>query len=201
MDKMLLDILESTFFNIIIVGVLLSMVYGLWLVVLPHSALALSEKINKNFSMRKSTKPLEKPISVERWFYRHSKISGSLIMVAAIYLLYLLFNELNFAFLAKNLPHLSVLTWEWLLQAFQIFFTLMAIIVFLLGFLIVVRPSSLKPMEVKANKWISTRQKMQFMSDQVGQADQLLFRFPRHVGAVILIFGAIILINLDKFHV
>lgn len=201
MDKMLLDILETTFFNIIIVGVILSMLYGLWLVILPNSALALSDKINKSFSMRKNTKPLETPISIERWFYRHAKFSGALIMLAAVYLLYLLFSDLNFTQLAKTLPSLSFLTWEWLLQSFQIFFTLISIFVLLLGFLIIVRPSALKPMEAKANKWVSTRQKMQFMSNNVGQADQLLLRFPRHFGAVILIIGAIVLINMDKFHV
>ena len=201
MENILLDILETTFFNIIIVGVIFSMLYGLWLVIFPFSALALSHKINKSFSMRKSTKPLETPITIERWFYRHAKFSGTLIMAAAAYLLYLLFSDLNFSDIAKALPFLTVLTWEWLLQSFQIFFALISIFVFLLGFLIIVRPSAIKPMETRANKWISTRQKMQFMSDNVGQADQLLRRFPRHFGAVILIIGAIILLNMDKFHV
>ncbi|MGD8484499.1 MAG: hypothetical protein PVF81_06545, partial [Thioalkalispiraceae bacterium] len=64
---------------------------------------------------------------------------------------------------------------------------------------IVVRPSLLKPLEAKANTWVSTRQKMQFMSASVGQTDQLLARFPRQFGAIILIASAIVLINMDKF--
>ena len=91
--------------------------------------------------------------------------------------------------------------WEWLLQSFQIFFAIIAVVVFFMGFLILLRPSLLKPLEEKANKWISTRQKMQFMSEEIGQADKLLARFPRQVGAIILICSAIVLLNIDKFNV
>ena len=201
MEKLLTDILETTFFNIIIVGAALSMIYGLCLIIFPKLALTLNDKINKSFSMRESTKSLEKPISIERWFYRHSNITGSLLMLGAAYLFYLLFWDLNFVLLAKNYPGLTVLMWEWLLQSFQIFFAIMSIIVFLMGFLIIVRPSQLKPIEEKANKWISTRQKMQFMSEELGQADKLLTLFPRQIGAIILVASAIVLLNMDKFNV
>ena len=199
MEKHLLDILQATFFNIIIVGAALSMLYGIWLLIAPGSAQALNKKINKSFSMRKSTKFLEKPVSIERWFYKHAKITGSLLMTGSVYLFYLLFWELDFAQLAKALPNLSTLIWEWLLQAFQIFFAIMSIVVFLMGFLILIRPSLLKPLEEKANTWISTRQKMQFMSENMGQTNQLLTRFPRQFGAVIIICSAIVLLNIDKF--
>ena len=199
MEKHLLDILQATFFNVIIVGAALSMLYGIWLLIAPGSAQALNKKINKSFSMRKSTKFLEKPVSIERWFYKHAKITGSLLMTGSVYLFYLLFWELDFAQLAKALPNLSTLIWEWLLQAFQIFFAIMSIVVFLMGFLILIRPSLLKPLEEKANTWISTRQKMQFMSENMGQTNQLLTRFPRQFGAVIIICSAIVLLNIDKF--
>ena len=199
MEKHLLDILQATFFNVIIVGAALSMLYGIWLLIAPGSAQALNKKINKSFSMRKSTKFLEKPVSIERWFYKHAKITGSLLMTGSVYLFYLLFWELDFAQLAKALPNLSTLIWEWLLQAFQIFFAIMSIVVFLMGFLILIRPSLLKPLEEKANTWVSTRQKMQFMSENMGQTNQLLTRFPRQFGAVIIICSAIVLLNIDKF--
>ncbi len=201
MEKYLFDILETTFFNIIIVGAALSMLYGLWLIISPKSALLLNHKINKSFSMREVTKPLEMPISIERIFYRHAKITGSLLMLGALYLFYVLLWELNFSHLAKNLPGLTTLIWEWLLQAFQIFFAIMSVVIFLMGFLILVRPSLLKPLEEKANTWISTRQKMQFMSEELGQADKLLDLFPRQFGTIILITGTIILLNMDKFNV
>lgn len=201
MEKLLSDILETTFFNIIIVGTALSMLYGLWLIISPKSALTLNDKINKSFSMRESTKTLEKPISIDRWFYRHAKITGTLLIIGSTYLLYLLFWQLDFISLSKNLPGLTTLMWEWLLQAFQIFFAIMAIVVFLIGFLIFIRPSALKPLEEKANTWVSTRQKMQFMSDEIGQTDKLLELFPRQFGAIILVAAAIVLLNMDKFNV
>ena len=201
MEKLLTDILEATFFNVLIIGAALSMLFGLCLIIFPKLTLSLNEKINKSFSMRETTKHLETPISIERWFYRHANITGSLLMLGAAYLFYLLFWELNFSYLAKNLPGLTVLMWEWLLQSFQIFFAIMAIVVFLMGFLIIIRPSQLKPIEEKANRWISTRQKLQFMSDDLGQADRLLTLFPRQIGAIILVASAIILLNMDKFNV
>ena len=201
MEKLFSDILEATFFNLLIVGAALSMLFGLCLIIFPKLALTLNNKINKSFSMRETTKPLETPISIERWFYRHSNITGSLLMIGAAYLLYLLFWDLNFVHLAKNFPGLTILMWEWLLQSFQIFFAIMSIIVFLMGFLIIIRPSQLKPIEEKANKWVSTRQKMQFMSDEIGQADKLLDRFPRQFGAIILVASTIVLLNMDKFNV
>ncbi len=199
--EILTNILENTFFHIIIVGTALSMLYGLWLIISPTTALKLNQRINKSFSLRETTKPLEKPVHIESKFYRHAKISGILLILGAIYLLYLLFWELNFEELAKNLPGLTVLTWEWLLQAFQVFFGIMSVIVFLMGFLILLRPSQLKPLEEKANTWVSTRQKMQFMSEDRGQADKLLDQFPRQFGAIILVAAAIILLNMEKFNI
>ncbi|MCW8901619.1 MAG: hypothetical protein OQK75_03480 [Gammaproteobacteria bacterium] len=201
MENLLSDTLESTFFNIIIVGAALSMLYGFWLIISPKSALTLNQKINKSFSMREATRPLEKPITVERWFYRYAKVAGLLLMVGSVYLFYLLYWQLDFNYLAKSLPGLTTLMWEWLLQAFQIFFTIMSAVVFLMGFLVLVRPSQLKPLEEKANFWISTRQKMQFMSDNMGQADKLLAQFPRQFGAIILVAGAIVLLNMNKFNI
>ena len=201
MENLLSDTLETTFFNIIIVGAVLSMLYGFWLIISPKSALTLNQKINKSFSMRKTTKSLEKPISIESWFYRHAKIAGILLMLGAIYLVYLLFWQLDFNYLAKSLRGLTILMWEWLLQSFQIFFVIMSAIVFLMGFLILVRPSQLKPLEEKANFWISTRQKMQFMSNEMGQADKLLDQFPRQLGAIIIVAATIVLLNMNKFNV
>lgn len=200
MEKLYLDILETAFFNLIITGTIIAMLYGFWLLIFPDSAIKLGDKINKNFSMRKHTKSLETQISIESWFYHHSKITGSLLMAGAAYLIYLLFWNLDFLQLAKVMPGLSVIVWEWLLQTFQIFFSIMSMLVLLAGFLVIVRPSILKPLEHKANKWISTRQKMQFMSDNVGQTDRVLSRFPRQFGAVILIFSAIVLLNINKFN-
>lgn len=201
MEKYLFDILETAFFNLIIVGAALSLLYGLWLIINPKNALALNSKINKSFSMRKSTKALETPISIERFFYRHAKITGALLMAGALYLFYLLYWELDFVRLAQTLPNLTPLIWEWLLQAFLIFFLIAAVVVFLLGLLILVRPSSLKPLEEKANTWISTRQKMQFMSEEIGQTDKLLALFPRQFGAIIVIISTAILLNMEKFNV
>ena len=201
MEKYLFDILEATFFNVIIVGAVLSMLYGLWLIISPKSALTLNQKINKSFSMRESTRKLESPISIERLFYRHAKTTGTLLMAGAVYLFYLLYWELDFIRLAQTLPNLTPLIWEWLLQAFLIFFLFAAVVVFLLGLLILVRPSSLKPLEEKANTWISTRKKMQFMSEELGQTDKLLNLFPRQFGTIILIIATIILLNMDKFNV
>lgn len=201
MEKHLIDIIEATFFNILIVGAALSLLYGLFLIISPKFALSLNHKINKNFSMRETTKSLETPISIERWFYRHAHITGTLLMIGAGYLFYLLFWELDFNHLAKNLSGLTVLMWEWLLQSFQIFFGIMSVTVFLMGFLILVRPSQLKPIEEKANKWVSTRQKLQFMSKDLGQADKLLDLFPRQFGAIIIVASTIILLNMEKFNV
>ena len=201
MEKYFFDILESAFFNLIIIGAALSLLYGLWLIISPNNALLLNHKINKSFSLREKTKPLETPISVERIFYRYAKVTGSFLTLGALYLFYVLLWELDIAYSAQNLPGLTVLTWEWLLQAFQIFFLIASVAIFIIGLLILFRPSLLKPLEEKANTWISTRRKMQFMTDEMGQADKLLDLFPRQFGAIILICATIVLLNVDKFNI
>ena len=201
MEKHLLDILESAFFNLIIVGAILSMLFGFLLLVVPQIALSLNHKINKSFSMREVTKPLETPISIERHFYRYAKLSGVALMLGALYLFYLLFWGLDLNQLAQNLPGLTNLMWKWLLQSFQVFFAIMSVVVFLMGFLVLIRPSQIKPLEARANKWISTRQKLQFMSEELGQADKLLDLFPRQFGSIIVVASAIVLLNMDKFNV
>jgi hypothetical protein len=62
----------------------------------------------------------------------------------------------------------------------------------------VVRPSLLKPLEARANRWVSTRQKTRLLSKEHTPLDELLQQYPRLFGIVIAAAASLLLLVLIK---
>lgn len=190
---MLSDIIFDTAYLFIIVGCFVALILGLGLIFAPGITLALNKKINTRISLREKTKAIETPIQSEPFFYNHAKVSGSILVAGALFVLYTL-ATFNFYTLIPYLPKsISPPAWEWLLQAGQIFFFITCAFIFIFGLIVLIRPSQIKNFEATANRWISTRQRMQKMSRDIDHANKLVEVYPRAFGSFITLLSLIIL--------
>lgn len=161
--------------------------FGLALVIAPRIAILASGALNRRFSGRRAMRPLEIPRPTERAFYRHHRLLGAALVlaVAAFFLLYFL-----------NFPRDSVLAAlareygrgpaDAFLQAAEWFFLLANGLIGVLGMLVLIRPSVLKPVEAWANRWISTRRALKGLEQEHDPLDRFTLRHPRLTGVLVL---------------
>jgi len=166
--------------------------FGLLLLIAPGRALALQERLNHRFSGRQISHPLEAPINIDRYFYRHARPAGVLLMLGAAGML-----ALNWQ-LPGEVQATTPPMWAWLAHSLYWFLAISGIAIFFIGLTCVFRPSLLKPLEHKANHWVSTRQMTQFLSHAYTPLDSLLQQAPRIVGAVLATVSSLLLLILLK---
>jgi hypothetical protein len=190
---MLSEILFDASYLFIIVGTFVGLIFGLGLIFAPSITLKFNEKINTRISLRKKTKAIETPIKSEPVFYKYSKISGAILIIGSLFILYTL-ATFNIYSLIPHLPKsISPAAWDWLLQAGQIFFFITCSFILIFGLIVLIRPSLMKNFEQAANHWISTRQHFSKMSNDINLANKLVNTYPRAFGSFITIFSLIVL--------
>lgn len=193
MNSMLSEILFDASYTFIIIGTIIALAFGLGLIFTPAITLKLNEKINTRFSMRKATKKIETAIKSEPFFYKHSKISGTILIIGSLFVLYTL-TIFNAYTLIPHLPKsISPAAWEWIIESAQIFFYIASSFIFIFGFIVFIRPSLVKNFEQAANHWISTRKGFSKMTVDINVTNRLVNAYPRLFGAFITIFSLIVL--------
>lgn len=179
---------------ILTVLLVLAALYGLILLASPNTGLRLNQLLSRQVSTRRISLPLDKQFHVERYFYRHAKIYGLLLLMGSGYLLYRLFFDFPLEDYARALPDLLPAgAWGWLLDALRIFLIIMTLFTLYIGLVVVIRPSNIKSMETHTNQWISTREKLAFMSRNVPAVDSAAERAPRLFGGVVFILAIAII--------
>lgn len=193
MDNMLSEIFFDAGYLFIIVGSFIGLLLGLGLIFAPAMTLKFNEKINTRISLREKTKSIETAIKSEPFFYKHSTISGSILIVGSVFVLYTLIT-FNVYSLTPYLPKsVSPAIWNWLLQAGEIFFFITCLFILVFGLIVVIRPSMIKSFEQAANHWISTRKHFSKMSNDINLANKLVNTYPRAFGSFITLFSVIVL--------
>lgn len=193
MNSMLSEILFDTSYLFIIVGTVIGLIFGLGLIFAPATTLKINEKINTRISLREKTKTIEKPIKSEPFFYKYAKVSGLILIIGSLFVLYTLATFDVYSLIPFLPKSISATTWNWLLQAGQIFFFITCSFILLFGFIILIRPSLVKNFEQAANHWISTRQHFSKMSTDINLANKLVNTYPRTFGSFITLFSLIVL--------
>lgn len=162
--------------------------YGLALLLLPGATLRAAATLDRRYSSRRAMRSLEIPRNSERFFYRHHRLVGSLLLAGTIafFLLWLV-----------DFPRETVLArlaaWGGqalagvILDSATIFLLLANTLITLFAIVIIFRPSALKPLEARANRWLSTRRAFRRIDEHRQPLDELVSRFPRLAGALILL--------------
>ena len=170
---------------------------GLCIMLFPKRMVRLSLKLNHWISTEKFFNRLDEKRHGERFFYRHHVIFGIFLVTAAVYVFYAFmfsfdpekFSLSLFASRAAN---------QWLLQSLVFINLVFSVLIFLIGVIVVIRPSLLKSFEAAANRWIVVDQSLKKLDVQMKMPDTMFTRRPRFMGFLIVIGSIYILINLSS---
>jgi hypothetical protein len=173
----------------LILGSVIGLIAGLALLLRPNVLMHLSKYTNRWVSTRQMGRSLEQSVDIEHWLYRYSRWSGAVLMLGAVYIVYMLTTHIvridTLAGLARmHLVH-STLT-EPLLDALVLLFLAGAVVAIIISLFLMFRPSMLRDLELGANQNISLRQTLKPVEIQRGNVDQLVFMNGRLVGVALL---------------
>lgn len=136
----------------------LGLLLGVLLVLKPHAFVPLNQLASRWVSMRYVSRFLDKTFSIERWFYRHHRVMGIAVTLGASYFLYYFFITYNKAQVLLHLSrYLSVILLDELLDALLLWAKIGGVVVWVMGVIILLRPSLLRGLEKKSNRWVSVR--------------------------------------------
>ncbi len=178
-------------------GAVVALAVGILLLVSPARASQLRAKADSTLSLRRALRVAEVPRRSERLIYRHHRVFGLLLMLAAVFFLYrfvVAFDTAEFVRLVSGEGRPVVA--EMLVQALLVFFVISHLAILVLGLIVYLRPSLLKPVEQWANRWISSRRAMRAMEYSHHPVDRLVDRYPRTVGAAVALGSAYVLVSL-----
>lgn len=175
----------------LMLGSFAGLLLGVLMLWRPQWLARISKVANGWVSTRQMARPVSQPINIDHWFYRHANLSGGLLIVGAVYILYIFTVQVTriglLASLAKlNLVQLVML--EPVTDALVFVFIGGAILAFFVGLFLIIRPSMLRDWEQGANQQLSLRTSLRPLEIQYNQIDGFLARHFQWVG--VLLVGA-----------
>ncbi|NKB38807.1 MAG: hypothetical protein GKR93_16875 [Gammaproteobacteria bacterium] len=174
-------------------GVCIALFGGL-LLLAPSYAIRLSQSLNRWVSTETFFQVLDKPHNHDRYFYRWHKVLGLLLLLASLYIFYMMFFQTNIESAAALAPIFKQNEMnEWLYEALKIFFIGVSILIGIIGVIVMLRPSALKSMEEKANRWFHTGESLQKLDSQFVIPENILPGNVRLFGSLVLLGGVYIM--------
>lgn len=187
-NAIIVTILQESLLLFFTIGSLFALILGLLYLFAPQLAGQFSQHSNRWLSLRRSTRVLEIPRSVEHNLYHHHRLLGLFILLCAAYILYRFgfdyHHEQTVTLLAHKAEGSSVIV-TWLLESLLWFLLPVSLLLILFGAVMATKPSSLKPLEQFSNRWISTRKLMQPIERQNDFLDGWVTAHPRLFGLVL----------------
>lgn len=170
--------------------IILALATGIGLLVAPAQLRALARPLDRWHSVRPALGPLDKPHYTERRLYHHHRLLGALVVAGAGYTL-LRLSAIDPQATAALMPA----GWDGSLRALaaanSYWFLLVSNLAALgVGLVVYFRPSLLKRLETRSNRWLSTRQAMKPLDVYHGEVNTMLWDSPRATG-IFLILGSL----------
>ena len=170
---------------------------GVCILLIPDRVVRISLKLNQWVSTENFFNKLDEQRHGERFFYRHHIIFGILLLIASAYVFYSFmfsFDPAKFSFSIFTSPDAN----QWLLQSLVFINLSFSVLIFLIGVIVVVRPSLLKSFEAVMNRWVVVDKSLKKLDVQMKVPDTMFTRRPRLMGLLIVIGSIYILINLSS---
>lgn len=171
----------------LVAGLVLALVVAGLLLFRPTTLLALNRRLSRWIDTRGPFQALERPLMLERLFYRHHRALGAAIVLGACYVLWQWAFDFDRAALTQLLnPRWRANGLDWIVPAGEAIVVGLHVLVLLAGGVILVRPSLLKGIEKAANRWhggLSSEQ----LDRVVGTLDDRVAIYPRLSGLVLLV--------------
>lgn len=200
--KLFSSIVWEVFQWVALLGGVLGLVIGILLVLNSGAVFRLGARLNVWISTRQAMRQFEEPISVERAIYRYHRIFGVLILIGALYTLYVLVLRFQGPELVSILARLLQLRVAlWLAESVRLFFVVVNAAALLIALTMIVRPSALKRIEEWANRRYSGRRAMKTWEIPRNGADRIVQEHPRLTGVALSLAGlyVVVAITLARF--
>lgn len=182
-----MDLIADALYGIATALILLSLATAFGLLAVPAQLQSLARTLDRWHSLRSTLGPLDKPHYTERRIYRHHHLFGALIVAGAGYTLLRLAGIDIHAIPALLPAHWDEALRSLLAANFYWFLLLANLATLGVGLVVYFRPSLLRPLETRSNRWLSTRQAMKPLDTYHTSLNIALWRRPRRVGAFLLI--------------
>lgn len=173
----------------LILGSVVGLLAGALMLWRPEWLARVSKSANRWVSTRQVSRPLDRSINIDNWFYRNSHWGGAVLLAGAVYIIYMFTAQLSRADLLANLARMHLVQpvlLEILLDTLVLVFLAGALLALLVSLFLIFRPSMLRDLEIGANQRISVRQTLKPMEMQHVELDQLVFRHIQVVGVLLL---------------
>lgn len=166
---------------------------GLGLLIAPARVFALSARLERWTAANQAPRGLDAPHFWERFFYRHHRAWGSLIIAGGAYALFVLARHGDSRVIAAALGVPRATT---VVAALRIALLMATACVLPFGLVVLIRPSLMKPLERHANRWISTGWMHRPLTGRGGRGERLLRAYPRCAGICLVVAATYILLSL-----
>lgn len=169
---------------------------GATLVLSPSWLLHASKRANRWISTRQIDRMLEQVIRVDHWFYRHHRVSGSLLLAGALFLIYFFTMRMDKTSILGGLSKTFVVSPAFtaaLLDATVLSILLGAVFALLVSLFLLSRPSMLRGFEQEANKKVSLRRALKPLAIGRMGVEEYVFHNVRLAGALLLLASLYIL--------
>ena len=156
-----------------------------------------SQPLNRWVSTRQALRELEAPIEVERAVYRSHRVIGALLLVGAVFTLYVMLVRVKgpeLAFILAKFFRIEVASW--LGSSLRIFLFIVNLAASAIAVAMIVRPSSLKGIEGWANLKFSGRQATRPLELPRAGPDAFVQAHPRLVGLLLSLGGLFVVLAL-----
>lgn len=154
--------------------------------------------LNRWVSTRHLNQALDRTVEIDPWFYRHRRISGGLILLGALYILYTFTVGLDRISVVTQLSGrfgMSSGMVEGFLDALVLSALLGALLAAFVSLFLLMRPSWLKDFEQTSNRWMSLRRALKPMEVRRDGVDEYVFRHGRGAG-ILLMLGSLYVLAL-----
>lgn len=192
--RILTDILLPTSLVFTAVGCAVGLLVGIALMIRPGKVLRLNQELDAWFATHKLEAALNKPRETERYVYGNRRLTGAVLLLATLYVLY--------AFVVGHMRPallLGIRMDDWLASAMLWSLAVGGIAAAAIGVLLLIRPASLKGLEAWANRWSSTDRFSALIDKAHYQPDRFVARHARWVGGLIVAGSLYVLAMLGYF--
>jgi hypothetical protein len=181
-------------------GAVLGGVIGLLLIFRPQLFWRINRVANSWITLRVAERPLDRYISVERWFYRLHRPFGLFFAIGAVYVMGFFATAYDkTAAMHALVPYAPAVVLDFLLDALVIVLLVGAALALFVGLLLWLRPNQLRRIDEVANRWLSSRRATKVLDVPHNQVDRYVAHHARVSGWVMLagsgyLFVAILMI-------
>lgn len=174
---------------VLLLGLLLALFVGVLLLARPQALFTLNQRLSRWVDTRQAFGLLDQPRHLERFFYRHHRALGVLVVLGATYVLARwAFAYDRDALLALLGPRWAAQGMDWVPLALEVVLVGLHVAILVVGGLIVFRPSLLKGVEKAANRW-QPGPATAPLDTVVGHVDDTIESHPRVSGLLLVVLA------------